>query len=150
MMKSSRVAALILVVGAVLSLLTGCTASQDIVLTFDGETCRYEGPDVVTEGEVTITLVNETDFEASLWMVKLDEGRTWQELLDYIGPPGTSVEPPPWSSGNFLASKLPDNPDATVYKLNEGLYGICCCTCNELFKENKGVWPGAAFEVRAK
>lgn len=149
-MKPSCIVAIILVVGAMLSLLTGCTASRDIVLTFDGETCHYEGPEVVTEGDVTITLLNETDFEASLWMVKLDEGKTWQELLDYIGPPGTSVEPPAWSSGNFIASKLPDKPNATLYTLNEGLYGICCCTCNELSEQNRGVWPGALLEVRAR
>jgi hypothetical protein len=137
---------------AVFILIAGCTSStksQEIVLTFDGETCKYDGPSVVTEGEVTIILNNETEYELDLWAARLDEGRTWQEMLDYIGPPGSSVELPSWSDGTMIAADVPGNPNATVYQLREGLYGISCCTCGEI-KGPRGVWPGASLEVRAK
>jgi hypothetical protein len=152
MMKSGRSVAPILVFGAVLIFITGCSSTikpQEIVLTFDGKTCHYDGPNVITEGEVTIILNNETEYVASLWAARLDEGRTWQEMLDYIGPPGTSVELPSWSDGNMIAAKVPDNPNATVYTLREGLYAICCCTCWE-FQGPRGVWPGASLDVKAK
>jgi hypothetical protein len=152
-MKSGRSVAPILVLGAVLILITGCTSTKahpEIVLTFDGKTCHYDGPNVVREGEVTIVFNNKTKYEASMWAARLDEGRTWQEMLDYIGPPGAFVERPSWSDGTIMiAAKVPDDPNATVYTLRKGLYAICCCTCLELYGP-RGVWPGAPLEVRAK
>jgi hypothetical protein len=151
-MKSSHTVAPILVLGAVFILLTGCTLTnkhQKIVLTFDGETCHYDGPNVIKDGEVTIILNNETKYDLSLWAGRLDEGRTWQELLDYIGTPGSSVEPPSWLDRNMIAEDVPDNPNAKVYTLREGLYAISCCTCWEDLGP-RGVWPGASLNVRAK
>jgi hypothetical protein len=152
MMKPGRAAVNTLMLGALFILLTGCTSTpepKEIVLTFDGKTCQYDGPKVLTEGDVTIILNNKSEYELSLWAGRLDEGKTWQEMLDYIGPPGSHRELPEWASGSMIASKVPGNPNATVYTLPEGLYAICCCTCGEI-KGPRGVWPGAALEVRAK
>jgi hypothetical protein len=137
---------------AALVALAGCastTQSRSVVLTFDGQICHYEGPKVVTEGDVTITLVNNTKLDASLWMVRLDDGKTWQDMLDYIGPPGSHVEPPRWSSAGFIIAPVPDKPNAKVYSLKKGLIAIACCTCGEL-SGPRGVWPGAALEVKAR
>jgi hypothetical protein len=136
----------------VLAFLVGCTPTvepREVVLTFGGETCQYKGPEVISEGELTITINNETDYEVDLWMVRLEEGRTWQDMLDYIGLPGSYVHPPSWSSwGGIMTAPVPDNPDAAVYSLKEGLYAICCCTCYDLSGRPRGVWPGASLEVR--
>jgi hypothetical protein len=141
-----------LVLSALLALVAGCTATpqaREAVLTFDGETCHYDGPQVTTEGEFTVVLNNQSDLEADLWVVRLDQGRTWQDMLDYIGTPGSNVHPPEWSSGSIVKTTSPDNPDATILRLTEGSYAICCCTCYEPFGP-RGVWPGASLEVRAE
>jgi len=151
-MKLGRAPTLGLVFGVALALLTACTPTakpREVVLTFDGKTCHYDGPKVIAEGDLTVVLNNQTDLEASLWVVKLDEGRTWQDLLGYIGVPGSSVHPPEWSSGSIIKTTSPDNPDATIFTLRKGLYAFCCCTCNELFGP-RGVWPGASLEVRGE
>lgn len=151
-MRSSRVVSLLLGFGIVWLFLTGCAStdeSREIVLTFDGNTCQYDGPKAITEGEVTITLDNKTNYELSLWAGKLDEGRTWQDMLEYIGVPGSSVELPPWAHWSVLATKVPDHPNTTKYALKEGLYAINCCTCGEI-KGPRGVWPGALLKVNAK
>lgn len=151
-MKPGRTAARMLVLGAVFTLLTGCASSaesREIVLTFDGKTCQVDGPKVVTEGDMTVILNNQSEYDLSLWAGRLDEGRTWQEMLDYIGPPGSHKELPAWASGSMMAAKVPDNPNATAYTLREGLYAINCCTCGETTGP-RGVWPGAALEVRGK
>jgi len=120
-----------------------------VVLTFDGETCHYEGPKVVTEGDLAVTLINNTDLDATWWIHRLDEGKTWQDMLDYIGLPGSDVHPPPWASGGIITAPVSDNPNARVYTLKRGLYAISYCTCYEL-SGPRGVWPGALLEVRAK
>jgi hypothetical protein len=125
------------------------TELREVVLTFDGETCHYEGPAVITEGDVTITLNNKSVYKASLWIRRLDDGKTWQDMLEYIGLPGSNVHPPSWSSGSFFIAPMPDNPDAWVYTFKEGLYALCCCTCFEP-SGPRGVWPGTSLEVIAK
>jgi hypothetical protein len=151
-MKWIRAITLIFTLGCIVLLLTSCSSSNNtpnIVLTFDGNTCQYDGPIVVTEGDVNIILKNKTNYQLSLWATRLDEGKTWQDVVDYIGTPGTSHELPAWSNGTMIARSVPNNPQATTYTLNEGLYAICCCTCYE-YPGPKGVWPGAALEVQGK
>jgi hypothetical protein len=83
-MKLGRRPTLYLIFGVALVLFTACTPAaefREVVLTFDGETCQYSGPTVIAEGDLTVVLNNRTDLEASLWIVKLDEGRTWQARL---------------------------------------------------------------------
>ena len=148
-MKSIYQVILILVFGWATVLLTGCESlgkPPEITLTFDGKSCVYDGPASIKEGEVTVTLENKSEYELSLWAFKIEDGKTWQEVLDYIGPPGSPVEPPDWSD-SMLARDVPDKPNATLYTLKVGLYAICCCTCEEILGP-RGVWPGASLEVK--
>ena len=96
-----------------------------------------------------ITLDNQSEYEADIWIVRLDDDRTWQEMLDYIGTPGSNVHPPDWSDGTMIKSDVRDNPGAKVFQLKKGLYVINCCTCNEILGP-KGVWPGAPLQVEDK
>jgi len=151
-MNTRRFLARSLLLILTIAMLSGCSPRAEtraITLTFDGETCQYDGPSAIPEGEVTIVLNNQSEYEMSLWAARLDEGKTWQDILDYIGQPGSSVELPSWAEWRVLASKAPDNPDATVYTLEKGLYAVNCCTCGEIAGP-RGVWPGAALEVTRK
>lgn len=122
---------------------------REIVLTFDGKTCQYDGPAVTTPGQMTVSLVNKTEWDADWWMLRLDDDKTWRDMLDYIGEPGSYLHPPPWTSVSIVKSRVPDNPDAWEYTLKEGTYVTMCCTCDEL-SGPRGVWPGAPLEVRSK
>ena len=151
-MMSPRLPATSLLCAFLIALLTGCSSSSktpEITLTFDGETCQYDGPNVISPGKVTIILKNTSDYDLSLWAARMEEGKTWQDMLDYIGTPGASVELPSWAEWRVLAAKIPEHPNATVYTLDKGLYAINCCTCEEI-KGPRGVWPGAALEVTDK
>ena len=56
--------------------IVGCQTGEtdkDIVITFDGETCKYDGPSVISEGERRITLKNNTDWEINIDVAKFDE-----------------------------------------------------------------------------
>jgi hypothetical protein len=151
-MGKHRVLTRALLVALIFAPLVACSPTaqrREVLLTFDGKVCRYEGPEVVTEGELTVTLVNESNYEADLWVVKLGEGRSWQDMVDFIGVPGSNVHPPDWSSGSIMKAVSADKPDATVLFVREGLYAICCCTCYDPSSPN-GVWPGGSLEVRAE
>ena len=128
--------------------LVGCNATetdQDIVITFDGEECMIDGPTMVSEGERIITLKNNTDWEVALDIAKVDEGKTWQDMADYLGEPGADVDRPSWASPP-MKSSVPDNPEAWKYSLTEGLYAIVCWR-NEL---PWGKWLGAPLEVKGE
>lgn len=138
-----KIWALCILVVMMLSL-GGCKSGemdQDIILTYDGEVCKYDGPSVATEGERVMTLKNTTEHDSNLIVVKLDEGNTWQDMIDFIGEPGSYVELLPGIS-TVMTSTVPGNPEAKEYSLQEGLYAIFC------LDNEGGVWPGSPLEVK--
>ncbi|MFB3098592.1 MAG: hypothetical protein ACE1ZX_00970, partial [Acidimicrobiia bacterium] len=74
--------------------------SRVVQLTFDGEQCIYEGPSVLSagEGQVEVVYHNETSEESFFNFVRLDEGRTTQDMLDYLADPNSSGAPS-WTTG---------------------------------------------------
>ena len=116
---------------------------QDIMITFDGEECKYEGPSEATSGDRVMTLKNTTEHDSYLQVVKLDEGTTWQDMLDFIGEPGSA---PGWLPGvsSVMTTAVRDNPEAREYSLQDGLYGIFCVD----FEDR--IWPAAPLEVKGQ
>jgi hypothetical protein len=116
--------------------------SQDIILTFDGEECRYDGPNEVVEGDRIITFKNITELDVILDVQRLDDGKTMQDLLDYVDEVGQDGPRSTWTSSP-IKSPVPDNPDAWEYSLEEGLH-VMICNLNE---PPFGFWPGASLQV---
>jgi len=67
-------------------LLVGCSAPADdqLVVTFDGNTCTYEGPSELTVGEYQFIVKNLTEDNLSLVIHRIEEGHTYQELEDRV------------------------------------------------------------------
>jgi len=127
-------------------ILVGCTPAEtdkDIVITFDGEECTYAGPSFAHEGKQIITLKNNSEMEVHLDVTRLDEGKTWQDVLDHFSEPGSELRPAWLSSG--VTDSLPDNPEAREYTLTEGLHSIVCYSSS-----SPVIWPAAPLEVRAE
>ena len=147
-MKFTTLFTRIIVLTLGLWVLTCCSGSSDAreaTVKFDGETVTYDGPEAISAGEMKITLENSTDMDLDILVVKMDDGKTWQELLDYIGEPGGKVPPPPWVENTTLVG-VPDEPDASAYVLKQGTHGIILCSCNEILDYQ--VWPVAPLEVK--
>lgn len=126
--------------------LVGCTQSEtdkDIVITFDGEECTYDGPSVVDGGEQIITLKNNSGWEVNLDVSRIDEGKTWQDVLDHESGL-ESGHRPAWLTSVVIGTS-PDNPEAREYTLTEGLYSIVCWSSSPHV-----VWPAAPLEVRSE
>ena len=76
-------------------LLIGCgqrAEDQGIELIYNGESCEYRGPESVIAGERVITLNNQTEGNVDLLVEKLEEGKTWQDMLDWLGEPGSPMQ----------------------------------------------------------
>jgi hypothetical protein len=66
-------------------------------LTFDGSSCVFDGPSEVAAGEVAVELTNTSGGYANVIVVRLDEGKTGQDLGDLIGPGEAQGSPPSWA-----------------------------------------------------
>ncbi|MCK5645815.1 MAG: hypothetical protein KAH97_03495 [Anaerolineales bacterium] len=117
---------------------------QDIIFTFDGEECRYDGPSEVFEGNRIITLKNNTELDIVIDVQRIDDGKTWQDLLEYVDEVGQGQRSPFTSSP--IKSLIPGNPEAWEYSLEEGLYGIFCFDVDL----PGGIWPGTSLEVKGQ
>ncbi len=125
--------ALVVIVGVALAFVTGDDTevagsdSRLLQLTFDGEQCTYEGPSVLSAGEVEIVYHNESSETIWFDFVRLDEGRTIQDTIDYIvdgvGPPSWTVGV--WSQGRISANASSIPVPRTV---EPGLHTLVCGT----------------------
>ncbi len=134
-------------------LLFGCSPVgkvQDLVVTFDGESCQYKGPEVIREGKAVIVLNNLTsDRFVHIHVAKLDEGKTWQDFVDYVAELApSSVRRPAWIS-QLRTDSVEDNPDAMEYSLGPGMHVIYCMRHDKQVNDiPNGVWPAAPLDVR--
>ena len=98
-------------------------------VSFDGDRCQYKGPEAIGEGEeVVIVLNNLTDSSAvHFHVVKLDEGKTLQDLVEYVGD-AIDKGPPPWVSEIFLSGLVEGKPVSVAkkYLFEPGSYAIGC------------------------
>ena len=81
-----------LVIIAILAalLLTACASGDDDIedgvlrLTFDGESCIYDGPTALKAGPVTLLFLNESDDHAAVNLLILPGDKTIQDMIDLI------------------------------------------------------------------
>lgn len=127
-------------------LLFGCAGAaqeQGIEITFDGESCRYQGPESVVAGNVVIELTNLTQGYVLLDVYRLDAGKSWEDVLMHLGRPESYALRPSWASGGSNRS-VPGNPNAREFHLEVGTYAI---TCQYMGPRSNGVWPSAPLKV---
>ena len=115
---------------ALIVLIAGACGGESRVLqlTFDGEQCSYEGPSVLSAGEVEIAYHNESAEISFVSFVILDEGKTIQDMLDYIADSKTSQ--PSWTS--YVWNREPVSAGESVATQNAvlvpGLHALVCGT----------------------
>ena len=139
-------------------LLFGCslpTRVQDIEITFDGESCQYDGPESIIEGEILIVLNNLTDHEfLHLHVFEFVLGKTWQDFVEHLDGP-TSVPGP--MSGTISLRPISIDGDFEFgtrrqerynrnwkYIIEPGSFGIVCAAHLDV---PRGVWLAAPLEV---
>ncbi len=123
------VVALLLVLGTIAA---ACGDDEEagvtVEVTFDGDTCQYKGPEAFGEGEVVIVLNNLTaSTVAHIHVLKLDEGKTQQDLVEYVGD-AIDKPPPPWASLILRSEFVEESPSKRTdkYLFEPGSYAIVC------------------------
>ena len=134
--------ALIIIVGVALAFVTGDgtevagSDSRLLQLTFDGEQCTYEGPSVLSAGEIEIVYHNKSSEDIRFRFVRLDEGRTTQDMLDYLADPN-SRGPPSWTTGVWGQENVPAN-SSSIPVMRTVAPGLHTLGCGADFPDNFG------------
>ena len=112
-------------------------------LTFDGEHCTYEGPTELAAGPVELFFHNNSDKMAAVNFAKLLEGKTIQDIIDYIGEEPTTKHAPSWTQE--LGTWTGVNSGDTHHwegELEPGIYNMVCAIAYPL-----AVWHGTGLTV---
>jgi hypothetical protein len=118
--------------------------TDDLIFTFDGTTCEYDGPKVILEDEITLILDNLTGFPAFVDLAKLDDDKTWQDMLNYIGEPGSYKQRPDWITKEPRKPIVSD-PSAAIFSPDPGEYVFVLYQTTDT---GLATFPCSSFEVR--
>jgi hypothetical protein len=77
---------------------TVVASGPKIEVSFDGVACSIAGPTELPTGTLYTQFTNTTGHIATPWLGRCYAGKGWEDLLDWIGPPGAIYhkETPPW------------------------------------------------------
>jgi hypothetical protein len=123
-----------------------CTSNTDMVVTFDGNECKFEGPTEVEVGDQIVKEINTSGVLGRAHICRGGEVPVWQDTLDYIGQPGSDVNWPTYCLNTPHSSVVDADTNELVkeYKLRfDGQYHIIWTHNNDPFLK----WPCAPFEV---
>lgn len=112
-------------------------------LTFDGESCSYEGPTVLKAGPITLIFFNESKGTAAVNLVVHTGDETIQDAIDYIGEEPTTKHHPYWTRElGTWKGVLPGERLTWEGDLEPGIYHMVCARFTPF-----GVWFGTGLTV---
>jgi hypothetical protein len=120
-------------------------AVDELTVTFEPESCRYEGPAVIQAGEVKIIYDNRTEKKVNDDVRLIPDGYTYQDHVEILTLKETNNWAPDWSVIQSGSVDI-DDPRAKVYDFKQGLYALACIEWTDT-----GGWityPAAPLEVR--
>ena len=138
-------------------LLVGCSAPVDdqLVITFDGGKCTYEGPSELTVGKHQFALKDLSDGNLSIKIFRLDEGYTFQDVVNKVDEdehkmPVSSTTWADWWDDNhsrFVTYEINEKTGDELYTWEmrkEGNYALTIINNAE-----ETMWPCAPLKVVA-
>jgi len=109
------------------------------------EGCTYTGPSVMAPGILTIIFHNETDSKAQLRIGWIDEGYTYDDCLEFMGPTNPSgIHKPIWWHMTFTPLAEAGESKQNVKPCKAGTYLWVCLQPPPL---PWWVWRGGTFTV---
>ena len=70
--------------------------AAEFEVTFDNNGCTVNGPAELQAGEHTFIFIDRSQWRGELWLLYLQEGKTFQDHLDLQYLPGVWYPKPPW------------------------------------------------------
>lgn len=131
-------------------LFTACAGSEEVKedrtlqLTFDGESCTYEGPTELKPGPVTLLFRNESEGWAAVNLVRHTGDETIQDAIDYIGEEPSTVHHASWTKELGTWTQVRRGESYTWEGVLEpGIHHMVCASLTPSY----GVWFGGGFTV---
>jgi hypothetical protein len=120
-------------------------AVDELTVTFEPGSCRYEGPAVIQAGEVKLIYDNRTELVVNDSVRLIPDDYTWQDFVEILSLKDKNNWSPDWSvlqSGSVVIA----DPRAKIYDFKPGLYALGCIE----YTDAGGwvVYPAAPLEVR--
>ena len=99
-----------------------------IEIMYEGKDCTHVGPEIVPAGQITLIFSNHTSGSiANIDLEKLDEGKTWGSMYNYMSPLPFTGSQPDWSRDVITATGLDPGKSTTRQKeLTAGTYISVC------------------------
>ncbi len=117
-------------------LMTGCAGKDEVIdpieVTFDGNGCSVTGPTELKAGEHAFIFIDKSGLSGELYLVRLEEGKTFQDHLDGQSEPGEWYPKPPWvfhDSQSSIESEDTNSGrvDKSIWRLDKvGEHTILC------------------------
>ena len=76
-----------------------------IEIIFDGRNCAGALPEKIPVGVHSFILLDQTEYQAELWLIRLTDGKTFQDLLDMQDTPGEWDPKPRWAKYDTQLSR---------------------------------------------
>ena len=109
-----------------------CDAEEGpcIGVRFDGENCTVEEPTDTGTGEFAIILVNESDGSAKFELTGVKEGKTLEDLEEFVTTSPSSPRGPDWMTWVGISGEtVPAGETVSVERIVlSGDYGALCFT----------------------
>ena len=130
-------------------LMTACGSGDkavsdgELLLTFDGDSCTYEGPKFLKAGPVTLNFFNESEGGAAVNLVRHTGDETIQDMIDtFVEEPSTG-HAPSWTSEVGTWHPIRAGESYTWEgALEPGIHSMVCARIGPL-----GVWFGTGLTV---
>lgn len=117
-------------------------------LTFDGETCKYEGPNELDPEPITVIFHNKGEGWAAVNLIRLLENKTLDDLTHYIGEEPSTQHQPLWSEhypGIWKEIQTGETHNGETL-LEPGNHAIFCVR-SVAWPEPIGVWIGKTWII---
>ena len=113
-------------------------------LSFDGESCTYEGPAEIKAGPIVLVFYNESDVDAAVNLVRHTGDETIQDMIEFIGEEPAEKYQPLWVKDLDTWKQVRPGESRTLERVLEP--GIHTMVCAQLWP-GRG-WFGAGLTVK--
>jgi hypothetical protein len=93
-------------------------------VTFTATEYAYEGPESIPSGLTRLELVNNGEREHSLWAIRLDEGKTFEDIMGVFATMETDPQMPEWLTWYGGVNAGPGATSAYTIDLAPGSYTL--------------------------
>ncbi len=93
-----------------------------------GTDCAYGGPDTVSQSNIGFLVDNQSAMVVTLDVLRLEEGKSFDDLVSYINSGGSSADVPSWAPSVKATPAAAGEKTTFGMALSAGNYALVCLT----------------------